>query len=133
MEQRPPQQVLKSLIEGVDPATGAALPSGSVLRQPGVQHALLAGIAALEADTSRAQRRTPLPENLGQPWSQAEEQQLAAAFKAGQPLTEIAGRHGRSLTAIEARLERLGLLTPEQRITRNRYSPQKPASSLEKT
>lgn len=37
-------------------------------------------------------------------------------------LPEIATRHQRSLTAIEARLERLGKITAEQRVTRNRFT-----------
>lgn len=122
MEQQAPQHVLRSLVEGVDPATGQALNAVPVLQQPAVQRALLAAIGALESEASRAERRANLPGNIGQPWSAGEEQQLAAAFKAGQPLAEIASRHGRSLTAIEARLERLGLLAPEQRVTRNRYA-----------
>lgn len=122
MAERSPQHVLRCLVEGADPATGEALPSTPVLQQADVQRALLAAIAVLESDASRAQRRASLPGNIGQPWTQAEEQQLTAAFKAGQALAEIANRHGRTLTAIEARLERLGLLAPDQRVTRNRYA-----------
>jgi hypothetical protein len=121
VEQPSPQHVLKCLLEGADPATGETLPAAPVLQRAEVQRALLAGIAALEDEATRARRRANLPGNIGQPWTQAEEQQLAAAFKAGQALSEIASRHGRTLTAIEARLERLGLLTPDQRVTRNRY------------
>ncbi|MGH8286283.1 MAG: hypothetical protein ACRETT_11020 [Steroidobacteraceae bacterium] len=126
MEQRAPHQVLKALVEGIDPSTGEQLGPGTVLQQAEVQRALLAGIAALEEDASRAQRRSQLPGNIGQPWTAGEEQRLAAAFKTGDPLAEIADRHGRTLTAIEARLERLGLLAPEQRLTRNRYSASEP-------
>lgn len=126
MEQRAPHQVLKALVEGIDPSTGEQLDPGTVLQEAEVQRALLAGIAALEEDASRAQRRSQLPGNIGQPWTAGEEQRLAAAFKAGDPLAEIADRHGRTLTAIEARLERLGLLAPEQRVTRNRYSASEP-------
>jgi hypothetical protein len=126
MEQQLPQRVLKALVEGIDPATGEALGGGTVLQQAEVQRALLAGIAALEEDASRAQRRAQLPGNIGQPWTIGEEQRLAAAFKAGDALSEIAARHGRTLAAIEARLERMGLLAPEQRITRNRYSANEP-------
>jgi hypothetical protein len=122
MEPRSPQHVLKCLVEGADPVTGEALPPTPVLQQAEVQRALLSAIAALESDASRAQRRASLPGNIGQPWTQSEEQQLTAAFKAGEALPEIASRHGRTLTAIEARLERLGLLAPDQRLTRNRYA-----------
>lgn len=126
MEPRPPVEVLKALVEGIDPATGQALAADALMRQADVQRALLAGIAALEDDASRAERRARLPGNIGQPWTVGEEQRLAAAFKAGESLADIASRHGRTLTAIEARLERLGLLAPDQRLTRNRYAAHEP-------
>jgi hypothetical protein len=43
-------------------------------------------------------------------------------FKGGESLQEIARKHGRTLRAIEARLERLGLLTPEQRTTSSSFA-----------
>lgn len=55
---------------------------------------------------------------------------MVAAFKSGDPLPDIAARHGRTLRAIEARLERLGLLTTEQRTTGDSFiNSQKPASN----
>jgi acyl-CoA reductase-like NAD-dependent aldehyde dehydrogenase len=127
MEQQSPHRVLKALLEHIDPYTGEPLAAVTVLQQAEVQRALQAGIAALEEAAMRAQRRAQLPGNIGQPWTVAEEQRLAAGFKAGDALSEIAGRHGRTLAAIEARLERMGLLTPDQRITRNRYSASEPS------
>lgn len=52
----------------------------------------------------------------------AADHDLLTAFAAGTALPEIATRHQRSLTAIEARLERLGKITAEQRVTRNRFT-----------
>jgi hypothetical protein len=126
MEQQSPHRVLRALVENTDPSTGEPLAAGTVLQQADVQHALQAGIAALEEGAMRAQRRAQLPGNIGQPWTVAEEQRLAAAFRAGDALSDIAGRHGRTLAAIEARLERMGLLAPDQRITRNRYAASEP-------
>jgi len=121
MEHLDPRQVLQSLVHGFDPATGTELPAGTVLQEAQVMRALLAGIAALDADAQRTRRRAQLPQNVGRPWSTDEERRLAAAFHRGEELTAIAGQHCRTLAAIEARLERLGLLAAEQRITRNRY------------
>lgn len=109
------------LVQGFDPVTGDRLPAGTVLQQTDVVQALLEGISALESEATRTRRRAQLPENLGRPWSAPEEQLLTSAFRAGAGLAQIAEQHRRTLAAIEARLERLGLLAPEQRVTRNRY------------
>jgi len=130
MGEQAPHLVLKALVRGVDPATGEAFTPATVLQQAEVQRALLAGIAALEQDASRAQRRAQQPGNIGRLWTSAEEQQLTAEFHAGHSLADIAGRHGRTLAAIEARLELLGLLTAEQRVTRNRYASAKAGSRM---
>jgi hypothetical protein len=115
------QQILQALVEGFDPLTGDELPSGTVLQQAEVMRALLAGIHALEAGAARAQRRAQLPANVGRPWSADEEIRLVTGFHSGEPFADLARRHGRTLTAIEARLEKLGLLTEKDRQTQNRF------------
>lgn len=50
------------------------------------------------------------------------------AFRAGEDLLAISRRHGRTLNAIEARLERLGI-TEEQRVTRNRFLTHGPGAT----
>ena len=115
------RQILQSLVQGVDPLTGEELPPATVLQHADVLRALLAGVAALEQMTARAQRRAQLPGNVGRAWSSEEEQALLAEFQRGETLAAIATLHGRTLRAIEARLERLGLLTPEQRSTQNSF------------
>ncbi len=115
-------QTLQSLIQGLDPRTGEALPTESVLQQAEVLRALLAAVAALEQSAARAQRRSLLPANVGRTWSSEEEDNLVAEFKAGETPEAIARRHRRTLRAIEARLERLGLLKSDQRVTRGGFS-----------
>jgi hypothetical protein len=117
MKEQRARQILQALVQGVDPLTGEELPSGTVLQQADVLRALLAGLAALEQTSARAQRRAQLPDNVGRPWSADEETKLIEAFESGEALLSIAARHGRTLRAIEARLERLGLLTVERRST----------------
>jgi hypothetical protein len=114
-------QVLRALIQGIDPSTGEQLPAGTVLQRTEVLRALLAGVAALEESAARARRRERRPRNAGRPWTEAEEAALAAAFREGASPQELASRHDRSLTAIESRLERLGLLDPAERRTRSRF------------
>jgi len=121
MELTAAKATLKSLVEGVDPVTGYPLPKSLVLHHATVIRALLCAVAVLEADEVRRRRRARLPRNTGRPWRAAEDAQVLAAFRGGEPLLQIAARHCRSLASVESRLERLGALAPEQRLTRNRY------------
>jgi hypothetical protein len=122
MQEQRARKILQSLIQGVDPATGEELPGETILQQADVLRALLAGVSALEQVSARAQRRAQLPDNVGLTWSADEELNLVSAFQAGDALADIAAKHGRTLRAIEARLERLGLLTPDQRATNNSFT-----------
>ncbi len=112
---------LKSLVEGVDPVTGYAIPKSLVLHHAVVIRALLCALAVLDADAARTRRRARLPRNTGRPWRPPDDEQVIAAFRNGEPLTQIAADHHRSLASVESRLERLGVLSPEQRVTRDRY------------
>ena len=112
---------LKSLVEGVDPVTGYPIPKSMVLHHATVIRALLCALAVLEADAARTRRRARLPRNTGRPWRPADDAQVTAAYHNGEPLAQIAADHHRSLASVESRLERLGVLAPEQRITRDRY------------
>ena len=121
MKEQRAREILQALVQGVDPLSGEELPSGTVLQQVEVLRAMLVGVAALEQMAVRAQRRAQLPDNVGRPWSEEEEKELIKAFKGGDPITDIATRHGRTLRAIEARLERLGLITVADRSTRGGF------------
>ena len=111
------QEVVQSLIEGVDPRTKQPVSSDSVLNQPDVLRALLTAHTALETVMARDARRAQLPDNVGRPWSKDEEQQLITAFKEKMSIADIAILHSRTMRAIEAWLERLGLITAAQRTT----------------
>jgi len=121
MELESAKATLKSLIGGVDPVTGYEIPKSMVLHHAIVIRALLCAVASLDAEEARTRRRARLPRNTGRPWRQADDAQLLAAFREGEPLRQIAANHHRSLAGVESRLERLGALAPEQRVTRNRY------------
>ena len=107
---------------GAAPQSGEPLPRDCVVHRTDVLRALLAGLAALEQTTARAQRRAQLPENVGLSWTTEEEKDLVAAFRSGDSPMAIAQKHGRTLRAIEARLEKLGLITAEQRTTRGGFT-----------
>jgi len=121
MQEQRARKILQALIQGIDPVTGEELIE-TVLQQADVLRALLAGVAALEQVAARAQRRAQLPDNVGRSWTAEEERSLVTAFHAGESPADIAARHGRTLRAIEARLERLGLLSSEQRVTDNSFT-----------
>ena len=121
MKEQRARHILQALVQGVDPLTGEELPPGTILQHADILRALLAGVSALEQTAARAQRRAQLPGNVGRAWRDEEENTLVAAFKSGDPLPNIAARHGRTVRAIEARLEKLGLLTAEERSTSDSF------------
>jgi DNA-binding NarL/FixJ family response regulator len=117
-----PRKILKALIAGQDPESAEPLPKESVLHQAEVIRALLAGLDALDQTAARAQRRAQLPDNVGSAWSTEEESRLVVAFKSGDSPHVIARQHGRTLRAIEARLQRLGLITDAERTTHGGFT-----------
>jgi len=110
-------QVLQALIEGVDPDTGTELPADTVLNRVDVVRALLTAVEALDSVTARALRRAQLPDGVGKRWSDTEEQELKEEIGRGVPIPVVATKHNRTVRAIESRLERMGLLRPDQRTT----------------
>jgi DNA-binding NarL/FixJ family response regulator len=116
------KQVLQALVQGADPETGSELPGDTVLNRVDVVRALLAAIEALDSVSARALRRAQLPESVGKSWSEGEERQLKEEFAGGESVPDIASKHGRTVRAIEARLERLGLLRTDQRTTDNPFA-----------
>lgn len=117
------REILEALVNGVDPTTGHELPASTVMGSADVVRALVIGVDALKDIVARASRRKQLPRNIGKSWSKEEVDRLIAERKAGKPLEEIASDHGRTPRAIEARLEILGLITPDERTTVDRFGP----------
>jgi hypothetical protein len=113
--------IIHCLVLGLDPESGEELPEDCVVNRIAVNRALLAGINALEQVEARNARRALLPGNVGRSWTQTEEAELREKFTAGIPIPEIAFQHGRTVRAIEARLEKAGLLTTDQRDTTNSF------------
>lgn len=121
------RNVLELLIQGAHPTTGEDLPKDSIINNIEVTRALIASIDALKQVQARVLRRALLPEKVGRTWSKDEEATLREEFQAEFPIPEIADAHGRTVRAIEARLERMGLMTAAQRTTDNSFTgtPQK--------
>jgi transposase-like protein len=83
-------------------------------------------MAAREADVARESRCKSLPPSIGRKWSDEEKQQLIDEFQRGVPHEAIAPAHGRTLRAIESRLEVMGLITAAERTTKNRFQSEEP-------
>lgn len=122
MQHTEARTILMSLIEGRNPESGERLPTECVVHRSDVIRALLLGMSAIDATNARAKRRAQLPKNVGRDWTTKEEEQLRSEFAAKEPVSAIAARHGRTLRAIEARLQMMGLITAEQRTTRGGFS-----------
>lgn len=122
MQHTEARTILMSLIEGRNPDSGERLPAECVVHRSDVIRALLLGMGAIDATNARAKRRAQLPKNVGRDWTTKEEEQLRAEFAAKEPVSAIAARHGRTLRAIEARLQMMGLITAEQRTTRGGFT-----------
>ncbi|MBL8518163.1 MAG: hypothetical protein JNM76_14475 [Betaproteobacteria bacterium] len=126
-------RTLELLADGRDPVTGLALPDASPYNQPLVVRSLFAALRALEssarptlgvarrdgdssppdqpnsvAEGPRAVAARSLPANAGKPWTTSEDETLSAAFDRGVAIKDLAVLHGRSTTALNARLFKLG-------------------------
>ena len=116
------RNVLKALIQGVHPTTGEDLPKSTIVNDIDVTRALMTAIAAIEVAQARLLRRAMLPPDVGKPWSADEEATLVRQFQSDLCVSDIAKDHKRTIRAIEARLERLGLMTATERTTNNSFT-----------
>lgn len=115
------RMILDFLVRGIDPKTGDELPEDSVVNDIDVSRAMGTAVFALDQMSARLARRAQLPESVGKAWTKEEEQTLKDEFNCNEPIALIAERHGRTNRAIEARLEKLGLLTADRRMTGNSF------------
>jgi hypothetical protein len=113
--------VFESLQLGLHPETKEELPKNSIVNDINVNRAIGTAILALDQLQARISRRAQLPESVGKTWEHEEEDRLRAEFKDGKPIPIIATNHGRTVRAIEARLEKIGLLRADQRTTDNSF------------
>jgi hypothetical protein len=104
--------VIQALVQGVHPASGKDLPKDSIVNEVEVTRALGTAVLAIDQASARLARQAQRPESVGKAWTEEEERRLRAAFTRSEPIPEIATKHGRTIRAIEARLEKLGLLAP---------------------
>ena len=90
------------------PVTGDPLERNHVVNEPDVIRALNTAVGALLSEEVKIKRQQDLPERVGQPWSENEDNVLVTAFEKGMSLNDLAAEHQRTRGAIRARLVRLG-------------------------
>jgi hypothetical protein len=120
METQKTLQILRTLADGIDPATGEQFATGTAYQHPDTVRALFSAIRMLEGPAPAASAPAPAKpagapatgkpgqENSGRPWSEEEDARLGSTYDSGKSIDELAGIHKRSKWAIEARLARLG-------------------------
>jgi hypothetical protein len=102
--------VVRSLANGVDPASGEVFAPDSPYQRAETVRALFAAAEALERSERFSRRRGDLPAKAGQPWSEDEDRKLLASFDSGRGLPELAAAHERTQTGVRARLVKYGRL-----------------------
>jgi hypothetical protein len=112
MELAAARQIIDTLAQGIHPVTGEVMPEDSPYNAPPVIRALFAVSQALDGSVAAKGRREP-PPNAGKPWAAAEDGKLESAFAAGIDVRDIAQELGRTAWAVEARLVKLGKLSPK--------------------
>jgi hypothetical protein len=107
--------IIDSLTQGIHPESGAELPKDSVVNDIDINRAMATAVLAIDQVRARLARRSQLPESVGKTWSDKEERSLRKEFEGGDSIEQISKKHGRTTRAIEARLAKIGLLTPDPR------------------
>ena len=127
MEREQTLRILNALANGVHPATGEKFAADGPYQHPDTVRALFEAMRAVEGGVATApapERKPAFPQSgSGSRWSGEEEQRLAAAFDAGEPVDALARAHNRSRAAIEARLVRLGKMDASAVTSPLRYPP----------
>lgn len=120
MDLREAQTIVKSLAEGVDPVTGEVFSSDSTYNHPVVIRALFtvqryARVPSTKMSLDeRRQQNIGLgrPRNAGLPWTDDDRGRVAAGFRDGGSIEDLAAQLERSRAAIHAELIRQGLVEP---------------------
>jgi hypothetical protein len=107
------REILRTLADGRDPATGATFPPDCPYQQADTVRALHVALDAL-SDQPRTRNQEPGTPTHQPParWTPDEESRLRAAFAAQTPIPAIAAAHARTRGAITSRLVKLCLLAP---------------------
>ena len=106
MEKLYAAQILETLADGINPATGEILPSTDSCNQPEVIRALHVAVSVMKKEKLPKE----LPENTGKPWTESDDETLRRMYENGSSKEELSGFFKRTRGAIDSRLARLGLV-----------------------
>ncbi|MGI9294883.1 MAG: hypothetical protein ACR2PS_12935 [Pseudomonadales bacterium] len=117
-------EILETLANGVDPATGEVFPSASPYNNPDIIRSLFACVQHIKyppkkvkkslADRQADNLSNGLPKNAGLPWSDDLKSELANDFKSGESPSDLANKYERTKGAIVSELKKQGLITDEE-------------------
>lgn len=102
--------IIQALADGYDPRTGEMFPVDSPYQFGDVVRALQIAVSSVERQAQYERKRAMTRPASGTAWTQSEEEQLLKLFHEGRTTREMADIHKRSMTAISARLTKLGLI-----------------------
>ena len=108
MDKKRAAEILKSLVQGIDPSNGVPLSAQDVVLQREVSQALLLAEICCRESIERDLQRSRRPTKTGAAWSESEDSELLQEFDSGVSIEKLAERHQRSRSAISSRLMRLG-------------------------
>ena len=114
MDKQEALQIIQTLADGIDPATGEVFGPESPYQNAQTVRALFVAADAIASRIRRQKRKESLPERAGQPWTEQESEELRQAFNATTPLKELVRKHQRTRGAICSQLKKLGLITSSQ-------------------
>ena len=104
------RKIIHLLANGIDPITGEILPDTSPYNQPQIIRALFAVLETDPAKKNKLKTGRNLPAKHGKPWVQEEKDYVAASYKKGIPIKEIAAHLQRTNGSIGSELIRQGLI-----------------------
>ncbi len=106
------KQILQSLAEGVNPATGEVLSREDSCNEPDVIRALHWVLQELERnEKAEKPAKKSKWENAGLPWTEEDEKMLCEMYDRGDSKKELCKYFKRSDGAISSRLSKLGKIT----------------------
>jgi len=110
--------IIKKLLDGVNPVTGQVLGRNHVCCEPEVMRALHSAVMAMEAGAAREDAPSDIDArwyrrngslNAGRPWTEKDSRQLAELFRQGMDIDEICVLLQRRRRGVEHQLDMLGL------------------------
>ena len=111
-------EIIKLLADGKHPRTKERLDENHVINEPDVIRALNKILETLSSGEKKSKKLRDLPERVGKPWSENEDNALIKAFENGISINDLVIKHQRTRGAIRSRLVRLGKITLADRASR---------------